>query len=537
MNTHVIITKEPDQTIPRGYLQEALKQCPTCIGITIQDKNGDEPTLECTAQYKSMNVDDLMKIVESCKDVRLVLVLGKMDQDFDPVSDMQPFVFQQKVEGEEEPQNILAFHVEGDFPNYSKPGKGHTDEYHFWEDCVYPTIEEKFFASENLTVFYSKIAGSPMKQMCENPIGYRGVCVFVPLEGDIIAFGRNDIGGKFEWGTTSNTFNWGNATKLEKAAETAVEAVKKTGGRLAKLQQLMGTASSVPATSVPSSPVPDKEETKITTDKNGVHHTSGGDDPFKAWPGTSSKTHVMRPPPAGLQGNARNRWIRLFTNNEKGDLPKNKDHKDFKCPVPLALDPFAQEDLTTNEQVKDLVDRVKKFPGSKSDAVSQQMAKANEEVKNPPAQTANNRPTDDFLPECPVDEGKVSVDLVTEWATNPKAPTSLEVQRIEAKWPKFTESRGITLANVSRWTIAEKKLFTKKCPNDAARLISELVLKLHEYGAFDPTAETNTDKTPDVEVNVTGKEDDKSKNNTSPKPGPAPAKKTGRLSRLTNTAA
>lgn len=532
MNKQVIITKEPGQVIPRGYLQEALKQCPSCIGITIQDVVDDEPVLDCTAENKTMTVDDLMKVIESCKDVRMVVVLGQMVQDFDPETDMQPFVFQQTGENGET-QNILAFHVEGDYPNYSKPGKGHTDEFNFWEDCVFPTLLEKFDASDNLVTFFSKVAASPMKQLIENPIGHRGVAVFVPLEGDIIAFGNNELGGEFDWGTTSQTFGWGNPTKLESAAEVAVATVKKAGGRLAKLMSSTAPAPEFPKTEE-TKPA---DQPKHTTDKNGIHHTktdkTESSDPFAAWPGTSSKTHVMRTVPSGLMGNARNRWIRLFTGNEKGELPKLKDHKDFKVPVPLALDAFAQEDPTTNDAVKMLVDRVKKFHGDKGDTVSTQMAQAHE-VKNPQKPAAqpegDTRPSQDFLPESPADEAKVSAELVTEWATNPKAPTSLEVQRIESKWPLFTKSRGITLENVSRWSIADKKLFVKKCPNDAARLISELVLKLHEYGAFDPSVSTEHQNDKVTESPATAPA----------QPGPAPASpastggKKGRLQRLVN---
>lgn len=517
MNNHVIITKNAGHVVPRGYLQAALKECPNTIGITIQDVVEGEPLLEISAENKTMDVDDMMKIVDTCKDVRIVIVLGKVVQDFDPETDLQPFVFQQKVEGED-PQNILALHLEGDFPNYSKPGQGHTDEYNFWEDCIFPTLLEKFQTCEDLPAFYAKIAASPMRQLIENPIGHRGVAVFVPLEGDIIAYGRNDLGGEFDWGTTSNTFKWGTATRLEQAAETVISNVKKTGGRLARA---MGGTASV---SVLASPPPVKEEKQIITeDANGVHHTSGGNDPWKRWPGTSSKTHTLMPVPDGLMGNARNRWIRLFTNNEKGELPKGKDSKGFLVPVENKLIAYAQESLTTNDEVRDLVDRVKKFPGSAGAAVSQQMQEAHE-VKNPPVKP-DNRPTSDFLPETPADEANVSVELVTEWATNPKAPTSLEVQRIESKWPTFTKSRGITLSNVARWNIAEKKMFVKKCPNDAARLISELVLKLHEYGEFKSA----------VEVPET-KETEKSPATAPAQPGPtptAPAAKTGgRLARL-----
>lgn len=533
MNSQVIITKEPGQIIPRGYLQVALKQFPSCIGITIQDVVEKEPVLDVSVENRTMSVDDLMKVVESCKDVRMVVVLGKMEQDFNPETDVQPYVFQQAVEGED-PQNIITFHCEGDFPNYAKPGKGHTDEYNYWEDFIYPTLLEKFEASSDLNQFFSRINSSAMKQAVENPIAHRGVIVFVPLEGDIIAYGRNDLGGKFEWGTTSQTLGWGTATKIETAAETAIAAVKKTGGRLAKL---MGTAAPAPGVT-PATSVPQTEKPVIKTDDKGIHHT-GGNDPFAAWPGTSSKTHTMMRPPTGLQGNARNRWIRLFLNlSPQAELPKSKDHSNFMIPVPLALVGHAQEEVTTNDGVKVLADKVKQFHGPAGDPVSQQMASAHEEKnpKKPAAQPeGDNRPTADFLPECPPEEAKASAELVTEWATNPKQPTSLEVQRIESKWPLFTVSRGIKLENVARWSIAEKKLFTKKCPNDAARLISELVLKLHEYGAFDK--QVNTEHQNDKQ--------DKSNNNTPAGPGPSQTEKTpaasgnkkSRLARLTGSAA
>ena len=197
--------------------------------------------------------------------------------------------------------------------------------------------------------------------------------------------------------------------------------------------------------------------------------------------------------PSGLQGNAKNRWIRTFLKlSPADDLPKGKDQPDFMMPVALSLIGFTQEDVSTNDEVRALSDKVKSFQASGS--VSKQMKEAvapdpkHNTAPTPPAEKPvdDKRPASDFLPESPADEAKAVTDLVTEWATNPKAASMNEIYNIEKKWPLFTVSKGIKLSNVGRWSIAEIKMLTKKYPNESARLISELRLRLYELGAFNP---------------------------------------------------
>src|ERR1700742_296477 len=120
MNMQAIITKKAGHDIPRGYLQQALQNCPTYLGMAIQNPaTGSEPALlESTAEQKRYDVDELCKILAQCKDVPVVLQLGKMDQDFDPVSDMMPYTFQVAGETKDDPpEDVLAIFLEGDFPN------------------------------------------------------------------------------------------------------------------------------------------------------------------------------------------------------------------------------------------------------------------------------------------------------------------------------------------------------------------------------------------------------------------------------------
>lgn len=529
MNTQVIITKKAGHDIPKGFLEVALKKCPTYLGLVTQDVVDGNPLLETSAENKTTNIDELVKTLAQLKDIPVSIQLGNMSQDFDPETDMMPFVFQVAGEGDAPPQDILAVQFEGDFPNYNKPSKGHTDEYNLWEDFVFPTLMEKLEASDDVDDFFRRLRLSTFEQAVMNTVSHRACCVFTPLTGEPIAFGRNELGGEYDWGTTSNTFGWGTQGKLEEAAGKAIDAVKKTGGRLARA---LGTTAVA---------APTKEPAKEDKLPDGVHRvpdkTPDPNDPFAAWPDTSAKTHTMRKVPTGLQGNARNRWIRIFLNLGPNDeLPKGYAHQNFVMPVLNDLAGFAQEDLSTNDEVKRLQSRVIAFqtPSGKADAsaVSKQMKEATEDpaqVQQPKGKPAeqpadDKRPPSDFLPEMSADDAKAAADLVTEWATNPNAPKALEVQRIESKWPKFSAARGIKFSDMARWSIADIKLLGKKAPGALALAFVEMRLKVHELGGFEPDVSDKPMK------DVTPKPADKQVEVPLAKPA-ASAPKGGRLAR------
>src|ERR1700735_2395987 len=254
-----------------------------------------------------------------------------MTQDFNKDDDPMPYVFQQSVEGEAEPQNILAVFIEGDAPNYAKTGEGHTETYNLWEDFIFPTLLEKFEASADLTSFYDKLRTSAFQQSMLNVFAHRGVVVFVPLEGEPIAYGKNDLGASFPWGTTSNTFQWtGTETFATKAKAVAGKAVSR----------LAAITGGTPAAAT---------STAVSTDDKGIHHVKTETAiPAHAGHGTSSGMVPMKPP-SKLQGNARNAWVRLFTGVFEGPMPVGHNHADFVVQVPANLVEFATRDVSTKD--------------------------------------------------------------------------------------------------------------------------------------------------------------------------------------------
>lgn len=461
MNTSVIIQVKAGEVPPRDYIEKALRECPTCFGIAIQNKDGDSSSLEVASEAKNISVDKLMETLEACKEVPVVLTLGNMTQDFNPEEDLMPYVFQQGSAGGDDVEDILAVFIEGDAPNYSKPGEGHTETYHLWEDYIFPTISEKYEASSDLVAFFNKLQTSSFQQSILNSFHHRGVAVFVPLHGDIIAYGKNELGGEYPWGMTSNTFGYG--TKVE----SKPTVVQKAKSRLAAL-----------TSKTESTPIKPEEKTNtvITPDNKGM---------------TALK------PPAKLQGNARNAWIRLFTGQNEGPMPVGHNSKDFTVSVPESLLPFAMEDVSTKDQVRNLTKRVKAAHGKTELEEQIQDPKVIEEKKTPAAQPdGDKRPASDFLPDLSADAKKGSVDLVTDWATRPmeKRPTAQEILRIESKWPVFSQMMGIKQFDMLNWSIADIKELAKKYPDAIALAFLEMKSVAIANGAFKEDLESLKDK-------------------------------------------
>lgn len=525
MNTSVIITKKAGEVPLRGYIQAALAACPTCYGIAIQDTGDSGPILDVMSSTSMPTIDKMMETLTAIKEVQAVITLGNMKQDFDVDTDLMPYVFQQTGE-DGELQDILAIFIEGDAPNYTKVGEGHIEAYNLWENFIFPTLLEKFEASVDLPSFYAKLRTSTFEQMMLNVFSHRGVVTFVPLEGDIISYGKNEAGAEFPWGTTSNTFQW---TGAETFKEKASAVVVKAKSRLAAITG--GTTKEVATAG---------QTTTIETDANGTHHLKGvkTETAVKApepAPAAAPEGTTPMKPPSKLQGNARNAWIRLFTGVNEGPMPVGHSHADFVVNVPNNLVEFATKDVSTKDHVKNLGKEVTR---AKSKAAPDAIAKAHDEavkineakptVQDPKKVEEKLQPID-YLPDTSAEERKKATDLVTEWATLPKRPSVLDVQRIESKWDKFSAKHGIQFKDMLGWTIAERKRICREIPNEAAIAMGEMAMWCLDHGAIDPAVQVPAAPAPDKQVEVPPV--------AQPVAQPAPAAKKSRLAAITGKAA
>lgn len=520
MNTATIIHKKAGQDIAPDFLALAMKQNQTAFGICLQDKvAGKDPILDLMGKAKALTADTY-NAIEGIRDIPAVIWLANLNEHFDKVNDLQPFDFQMIGEKDKDgvapdPESVLCIFIEGDFPKYNKPDQGHTDEYNLWEDYLFPTLLEKFeLANGDVEDFYARLRTKQFSDSILNTIGHRGVVMLVPLDGDPIVVKHNELGAEYAWGSVSNRYNYGDKSATEKVADAATAVVSAVKGRTSRLAKALGTTAPASLPVLPDAPK--KEEKK--DNPPGVH-TIKSNKPL-------SGNVVALTPPSGLQGNARNTWIRTFMGLGQDDpLPKDKDHSGFKVSVPTELVGFAQEPITTKEEARALQSRVKSFLAD--GAVIEETPKP-DEVKNPPKEDrekpADSRPTQDFLPDISADDKRGAVDLVTGWASKPKdkTPSALDIQRIESKWPPLSTTMGIKFEDMCRWPIADLKMLAKKYPDVMALAFVEMRLKAMENtGVKLDTAPKPEVKTPDKQVEV-----------PSVKPGPAPAK-TSRLARLT----
>src|SRR6267154_4466952 len=128
--------------------------------------------------------------------------------------------------------DILTFFLEGDFPKFSDPKSGHSDEYNFAQEIVIPTLQDIFNANNQDVALFTGALHKPLfeKNMMAHVSdhGHRAAFVFLPLEGDPIKFGVNELGLGDEWGSCSQHLGF---AKTEKPITSAVAAVTKAVGK------------------------------------------------------------------------------------------------------------------------------------------------------------------------------------------------------------------------------------------------------------------------------------------------------------------
>jgi len=293
-------------------------------------------------------------------------------------------------------------------------------------------------------------------------VGHRAVFVFLPLEGDPICFGQNELGGEYEWGQTSQHHNaFEVVEKTETPIKDAVANVKK------KFSMFSGK---------------DKTPEAPKADDKGVYHISSTPHPDVKpdipLPKTDSRsTRVEMSPPPKLHGDARNIWLRLFNNNE---LPKNHQSKTATVWVPSELVPFAEiQDISTKQDVRMLADKIK---GHKAgDPIDFRAAHKEIEETVPKADVNDRgaRATADFVPDMTDKEMSEQTSILASLVDRDKVPSALEIQKMEAKWPTYSDKVGIPFADLLRYTVADFMLICNG-HKPSVMLILEMRRKLIE---------------------------------------------------------
>lgn len=458
MNLSVIIEKKPGHTMPMALLEHVNKLRGTVSGFAVRHSDKGKPEIDFEFAKTVQAAEAYNKIQEAAKDNTAFFFFSDKKGKFDDANDIQPFVL---TNGDDA---MLAVFVEGDFSKYSDPEGKRSDEGNLWASYLEPLLADMAGESKDIEAFYAKLRKKTFHDTLINASNHRCSFAFLPLTGEPILFGNNQLGKEYEWGNISDNLDFG----VEKEKHVAGKIADAVSGAVASTKRrFFSDASASPAPQAPPPAAPTAPDTK--------HVAPAVPTPPVEPPKTDTAIEagsVWLAPPEGCENSVRNLWYRTFNNNE---LPK--DHsKRPKVMVKPHLVEFAKRPVKTSNDLKLLLKEMKDGTtviASPKDMRTQEVAKVGEttvkEVVN------NDKPQNvaDYIPSMDGDTLTETMGLALKFNQSDilKRPTLLDLQKIEEGWAKFSVAVGIPLGDTMYWTPDQLMQLNKKA----------LVQLLNEY--------------------------------------------------------
>jgi len=475
MNLSTILEKKPGHIVPEAMVDHVNKLRGTVSGFAIRHADNGKPEIDFEFAETAQATKQFMKLMDASKDNSLFLFFSDKSGKFDTKKDIQPFVL---TDGDDA---MLAVFLEGDFPKYANPDGTRSDEGNFWEQFLEPMLVELAGDSKSLDDFYTKLRRKTFQDTLINSSHNRCVFGFLPLTGEPILFGNNELGKPYEWGNISDNMGFGEVKDkhiVAQAASAVAEVAKSTKRRF------FSASEASPAPEVTPPVAPTAPETK-----HSVPTPAPGDAPKTDT--AISAGSVWMAPPEGAERGVRNMWYRTFNSSHPNQLPKEHDKRPKILVAPHHIE-FAKRPIKSANELKILVADMKN--GSKIIA-PKDFKHAHETIEKTPDIEVNvtgKQPAStqlkvvpqnvsDYIPDMKNDEVTKAMELAVSFMGDPmQRPTLLDLQRIEEGWPKFSAKIGIPLADTMYWTPDQLMQLDKKA----------LVQLLNEFKtAFRTTAE------------------------------------------------
>lgn len=386
-----IVTVKPNETVPDALLIKLFSENRSAMGLVVRD--GTSIDVEKFTEMDSVEdeVQEMRGILNKTLPHYRQINLHALPEKFDK-SEVQPWIILKDSKG----QPILLVSCEGDFSKHTKEGQ--SEFFTLVNDYLGPKIEG----------LYKMVGNDPKKLMdylrskefatdLEQVYGHRGVFEFMPSEGEPFAHGKNELGLEATWGRASNVYGYTETVIEAGTAEVKPEEKPKRSKY----------ASDEPAPRVEPVAIPPKA------------------DPPKDKPiekvATELPKKIRQDIPRNLHGKRKKSYIRDLYLKHTGTeiLPDNWDAMTYvELEMQTTVKSLADLDKTAVGNVKDM----------KGDAP---VLKSNvsENMPVPVISGAEQAAVNAFI--------KKYLDGNSNRVENP-----LEIQKIEAKLPVFTEVAG-----------------------------------------------------------------------------------------------
>jgi len=423
----------PGQVAPDEYLKLVLAENKVGFGFAGQEASG-KIAIENT---RGILLNEINELQNAFKDRHLVMYFtnGGVIPD-----DVMPFTVT-NGQADDKMVHHLATFYEGDFNQYAGKDGGHAGVY-----CVYDEIAAKIGQcyvdnGKDWTKTFAAMRGESFIRSLCNYFDSRGAFVILPPIGDPIAFGTNDIGAQYSWGSVTNHHGYSPPAAAEVSGLSFLRG-KKTAAM----------SSTAPAAPITPTPAP---EPKRPPSEGPVHIVRKEEEDIETKV-VDGVTYTKMRPPSAIRGNkkANNAWLRCFN---RGNLDAETQKLQF-CWVEADLIPYAQRLVKSKDEIEKMyteISKLKRPPNvTKAERVAEEsrnhlVGKEDKPITTSTVResvaeaTAKNKAAADFLPILDNDQREKALSKMAAFTSKGKRLTALEIQKMEARWPTFSEDIGV----------------------------------------------------------------------------------------------
>jgi hypothetical protein len=245
----VIVVKDKDQIVPKPYIEKVLEHNPTAYGMALVEKGAILDDIVS----KDVSADVIMQLQEGFKKEVAVFHFGNYPAGY-MVGDLQPF----EVLKDDNKQPALVAFVEGNFSSQGKEKSSHTNEFFAVYDGLTPKLQMLYnLADHNIGKLMGVLATTPtFKKDLSSLWVDRGTILLLACTGQIYSYSINPLEKKFDWGWTSNHYDFGVEKEMSPADLIRAKQAAKIAGVITETKPTVGPIAGI-------APTPPKTETSV----------------------------------------------------------------------------------------------------------------------------------------------------------------------------------------------------------------------------------------------------------------------------------
>ncbi len=403
---------------------------PNAFGFCVQNVEDEKPELSIVREDASnMGFEELKSLFVNAKDFPITVYLASLRQGYDP-EDIQPFMIN---DGNDDP--FIAIFLEGTIGGAYDDPKEHTEQYNLVNGILIPTVVEWCQDFEgDLEKITAKLRGEIFNKNFLAQIGHRAVLQIMPLEGDIINLGKNELGEIYDWGSLSQRHGYGDA--IQEPVKAVSPPAKKGFWSASKKPVAPVVPDATTATSVKDAATPGEHDRSKNSDQKlpakPVVETSKGGDVAAKVPAWCHKNDDVK------------MWMKVVS----GSIPGH-----WKKRPPIIVRDFEAA------KIDNLIDfrayALKKTLETTGPKTETAAGKPPAETKEHDAKAISGVAGDPALPIISPKQLEKVLDFVAKHVdTSSKeiiAPT--EIQAMEQALPKFSTAVGLTIDELRNWPV------------------------------------------------------------------------------------